>query len=83
MLDVKLKVAVDESKPYIVDFNLVKTIAIVETSSAIDPGTYHLFKIDTMELIKFSSKAPWLKNYDLGSSRVIKSKSDDGQYIES
>ncbi|WNC69930.1 prolyl oligopeptidase family serine peptidase [Thalassotalea nanhaiensis] len=83
ILDVELKEAVDESKPYIVDFNLDKTIAIVETSSTTDPGTYHLFNIDTMELIKFSSKAPWLKEFDVGTSQVIKSKSIDGQNIES
>ncbi len=83
ILDVELKLAVDESKPYIVDFNLEKTIAIVETSSSTDPGTYHLFKIDTMDLIKFSSKAPWLKKYDLATSQMIKSKSIDGQSIES
>jgi dipeptidyl aminopeptidase/acylaminoacyl peptidase len=83
ILDGTLKVAIVESKPYIVDFNLDKTIAIVETSSSTDPGTYHLFKIDTMDLIKFSSKAPWLKKYDLATSQMIKSKSIDGQYRES
>ncbi len=83
ILDGALKLAIDESKPYIVDFNLEKTIAIVETSSSTDPGTYHLFKIDTMDLIKFSSKAPWLKKYDLATTQMIKSKSIDGQSIES
>ncbi|ACA88517.1 alpha/beta hydrolase family protein [Shewanella woodyi] len=83
VLDGALKLAIDESKPYVIDFNLKKTIAIVETSSSIDPGTYHLFRIDSLELIKFSSKAPWLKQYDLGSSQVIISKSTDGQSIES
>ena len=83
ILDGELKLAIDKSKPYIVDFNLDKTIAIVETSSSTDPGTYHLFKIDTMDLIKFSSKAPWLKKYDLATTKIIKSKSIDGQSIES
>lgn len=83
ILDSKLKLAVEESKPYVVDFNIEKTIAIVETSSSTDPGTYHLFKIDTMDLIKFSSKAPWLKKYDLATSQIIKSKSTDGLSIES
>lgn len=83
LLSNELKLAMDESTPYIVDFNLDRTIAVVQTSTSTDPGTYHLFNSDTKELIKFASKAPWLKSYTLNSSQVIQSKSVDGKYIES
>jgi dipeptidyl aminopeptidase/acylaminoacyl peptidase len=83
IIDSAIKDAIEESKPYIIDLSQDKKIAIVETSSSTDPGTYHLYKADSMELIKFSSKAPWLKEYNLGVSKVVKSKSTDGQYIES
>lgn len=75
--------AVEESRPYIVDFDATKSIAIVQTSSSTDPGTYHLFKTDSMELTKIAARAPWLDAYKLAASRVIKSTSTDGQEIES
>lgn len=83
VIDGALKVAVNESTPYIVDFAIDKSVAVVETSSSNDPGTFHLYRVDTMELIKIASKAPWLEEYELATSQIIKSNSKDGQEIES
>ncbi|WP_413665328.1 alpha/beta hydrolase family protein [Microbulbifer sp. CNSA002] len=79
----ELELSVEESKAYIVDFNQDKTIAVVQTSSATDPGSYHLLNRKSNELIKFASIAPWLKEFKLSETQIIKSTSIDGQIIES
>lgn len=79
----ELALSLNESIPYVVDYNLAKDILIVQTSSSTDPGTYHLFKAKSWELLQFASRAPWLKNYPLGVNQIIKSTSIDGQQVES
>ncbi len=82
-LDKALEKSFSDLKPYIVDFNANKNIFIVQTSDSTDPGTFHIFKTKSWELLKFASKSPWLTKYDLQQSQLIKSKSIDGTQIES
>ena len=82
-LSKSLSDSVTESYPYVVDYSLDKSKLIVQTSDSTDPGTYHLFDVAQWELIKFASKAPWIKEYKLEASKVITSHSSDGQEIES
>ncbi|BBM03552.1 prolyl oligopeptidase family serine peptidase [Microbulbifer sp. GL-2] len=83
LLKGELELSLRESRAYVVDLNQDKSVAIVQTSSSTDPGAFHLFKRHSNELIKFSSQAPWLKEFNLSDTQVIKSKSSDGQIIES
>lgn len=82
-LDKALEQSFSDLNPYIVDFNTNKNIFIVQTSDSTDPGTFHIFKTKSWELLKFASKSPWLGKYELQHSQLIKSKSVDGLQIES
>ena len=82
-LSSSLNDSITESYPYVVDYSLDKSKLIVQTSDSTDPGTYHLFDVSEWQLIKFASKAPWIKDYPLEASKVITSHSSDGQKIES
>ena len=82
-LSKSLSDSITESYPYVIDYNLDKSKLIVQTSDSTDPGTYHLFDVANWELIKFASQAPWIKEYKLEASKVISSRSTDGQKIES
>ncbi|MFT5298214.1 MAG: dipeptidyl aminopeptidase/acylaminoacyl peptidase [Colwellia sp.] len=82
-LDKVLEQSFIDLNPYIVDFNADKNIFIVQTSNSTDPGTFHIFKTKTWELVKFASRSPWLNKYKLQQSQLIKSNSVDGLQIES
>lgn len=81
--ELNLTQSFNESNPYIVDYNLDKDMLIIQTSDSTDPGVYHLYDVKKNELIKYATKAPWFKQFNLANTQVINSISADGQKIES